>query len=71
MPSGNGKWAFDFGRVKNPYVRKGHGKDMMLWDNDIALAGAGTQFSHKLGGSGKFFIHTGLLPDRRKQLQRR
>jgi hypothetical protein len=59
LPSGNGKWAFDFGRVKNPYKWKGHGKDMMLWDGDIALAGAGTQFSHKLGDSGKFFVQTG------------
>ena len=59
LPSGNGKWSFDFGRVKNPYRWKGHGKDMMMWDGDIALAGAGTQFSHKLGDSGKFFLHTG------------
>ena len=59
LPSGNGKWAFDFGRVKNPYKWKGHGKDMMMWDGDIALAGAGTQFSHKLGDSGKFFVQTG------------
>jgi len=59
LPSGNGKWAFDFGRVKNPFIWKGHGKDMMMWDGDIALAGAGTQFSHKLGGSGKFFVQTG------------
>ena len=60
LPSGNGKWSFDFGRVKNPYVWKGHGKDLMLWDNDIALAGLGTQFSHQLGGSGQFFINTGF-----------
>lgn len=59
LPSGKGKWAFDFGRVKNPYRWKGHGKDLMLWDGDIALAGAGTQFSHKLGGSGQFFVQTG------------
>jgi hypothetical protein len=60
LPNGKGKWGFDFGRVKNPYVWKGHGKDLMLWDNDIALAGAGTQFSHQLGGSGQFFINTGF-----------
>jgi hypothetical protein len=59
LPSGNGKWSFDFGRVKNPYMWKGHGKDMMIWDGDISLAGLGTQFSHKLGGSGKFFLQTG------------
>ena len=59
LPSGNGKWSFDFGRVKNPYKWKGHGKDMMMWDGDISLAGAGTQFSHKLGDSGKFFVQTG------------
>jgi hypothetical protein len=59
LPSGKGKWAFDFGRVKNPYHWKGHGKDLMLWDNDIALAGVGTQFSHKLGTSGQFFVQTG------------
>ncbi len=59
LPSGNGKWSFDFGRVKNPYKWKGHGKDMMMWDGDISLAGSGTQFSHKLGGSGSFFLQTG------------
>ncbi len=59
LPSGNGKWSFDFGRVKNPYRWKGHGKDMMMWDGDIALAGAGTQFSHQLGDNGKFFVQTG------------
>jgi hypothetical protein len=59
LPSGNGKWAFDFGRVKNPYTWKGHGKDIMLWDNDIALAGTGTQFSHKLGDESFFFANTG------------
>ncbi len=59
LPSGNGKWSFDFGRVKNPYKWKGHGKDMMMWDGDISLAGTGTQFSHKLGGNGKFFLQTG------------
>ncbi len=60
LPSGKGKWSFDFGRVKNPYRWKGHGKDMMLWDGDIALAGAGTQFSHQLGGNSKFFVQTGF-----------
>ncbi len=30
-----------------------------MWDGDISLAGAGTQFSHKLGDSGKFFVQTG------------
>ncbi len=59
LPGGNGKWSFDFGRVKNPYKWKGHGKDMMMWDGDISLAGTGTQFSHKLGGSGSFFLQTG------------
>lgn len=59
LPSGKGQWSFDFGRVKNPYKWKGHGRDMMIWDGDIALAGAGTQFSHKLGDRGKFFVTTG------------
>jgi hypothetical protein len=59
LPSGKGKWAFDFGRVKNPYYWKGHGKDIMLWDNDIALAGTGTQFAHDLGDKSYFFANTG------------
>lgn len=59
LPSGNGHWKFDFGRVKNPYRWKSHAKDMMLWDGDIALAGAGTQFDHKLGDSASFFVKTG------------
>ena len=60
LPSGNGQWSFDFGRVKNPYRWKGHGQDMMIWDGDIALAGTGTQFSHKLGDSSHFFVQTGF-----------
>jgi len=59
LPSGKGQWKFDFGRVKNPYMWKGHGKDMMLWDGDISLAGAGTQFDHKLGDSASFFVNAG------------
>ena len=59
LPGGKGQWKFDFGRVKNPYMWKGHGKDMMLWDGDISLAGAGTQFDHKLGDTGSFFVNAG------------
>ncbi len=59
LPSGNGHWKFDFGRVKNPYRWKGHGKDMMMWDGDISLTGTGTQFDHKLGDSASFFVTTG------------
>jgi hypothetical protein len=59
LPNGKGYWKFDFGRVKNPYVWKGSGKDMMLWDNDIALGGFGTQFGHQLGSQASFWINTG------------
>jgi len=59
LPDDKGYWRFDFGRVKNPFVWKGHGRDMMLWDNDIALGGLGTQFGHELGSSAKFFINIG------------
>jgi hypothetical protein len=59
LPDDKGYWKFDFGRVKNPYVWKGHGKDMMLWDNDISLAGGGTQFGHQLGDPAKFYFNTG------------
>ena len=59
LPNGKGYWKFDFGRTKNSFVWKDRGRDMMLWDNDIALAGAGTQFGHQLGGSASFFFNTG------------
>ncbi|MCK9996641.1 MAG: putative porin [Candidatus Krumholzibacteria bacterium] len=59
LPDEKGHWKFDFGRVKNPYIWKGHGKDMMLWDGDISLTGAGTQFDRKLGDSGSIFVNAG------------
>ena len=59
LPDDKGYWTFDFGRVKNAFVWKGHGKDMMLWDNDISLAGAGTQFGHQLGSPSRFWFNTG------------
>jgi hypothetical protein len=59
LPDGKGYWRFDFGRVKNSYVWKGHGKDMMLWDNDIAMSGTGTQFGRPLGSSLDIFFNTG------------
>jgi hypothetical protein len=59
LPNDKGYWTFDFGRVKNSYVWKGHGKDMMLWDGDIALAGFGTQFGHQIGNPASFWINTG------------
>jgi hypothetical protein len=59
LPDDRGYWKFDFGRVKNPYVWKGHGQDKMLWDNDIALAGTGTQFGHRLGDRARVFFNTG------------
>jgi len=59
LPNGKGYWKFDFGRVKNSFVWKGNGRDMMLWDNDISLAGTGTQFGHQLGQNSSFFFNTG------------
>jgi len=59
LPNDKGYWKLDFGRTKNSFVWKDRGRDMMLWDNDIALAGAGTQFGHQLGGSASFFFNTG------------
>jgi hypothetical protein len=59
LPNEKGHWKFDFGRVKNPYRWKGHGKDMMLWDGDISLAGTGTQFDRKLGDSASIFVNAG------------
>jgi hypothetical protein len=59
LPDDKGYWKFNFGRVRNPYVWKGHGKDMMLWDNDISLAGGGTQFGHRLGDPAKFYFNAG------------
>jgi hypothetical protein len=59
LPNGKGYWSFDFGRVKNPFVWKNNGRDLMLWDNDIALAGGGTQFGYELGGVARFFFNTG------------
>ena len=59
LPDGKGHWAFQFGRVKNPYVWKKRGQDKMLWDNDIALAGVSTVFDHQLGEPTRLFFNTG------------
>lgn len=49
LPGGNGEWAFQFGKVPNPFLWK-NGRDIMLWDNDIDPAGLSTTF--KTGGNG-------------------
>ncbi len=49
LPGGNGEWAFQFGKVPNPFLWK-KGRDIMLWDNDIDPAGLSTTF--RTGGNG-------------------
>jgi len=58
LPNSKGYWAFHFGRVVNPFLWKG-GMDKMVWDNDIALAGASTVFDYRLGGSAKLSVNAG------------
>ncbi len=59
LPGDKGYWGFDFGRVTNPFVWKGNGRDMMLWDNDIALGGLSTVFNYKVGDSGRLLVNAG------------
>ena len=59
LPGDKGYWGFDFGRVTNPFVWKGNGRDMMLWDNDIALGGLSSVFNYKVGDSGKLLFNAG------------
>ena len=61
LPNDKGHWKFDFGRVKNPFIWKGGGKDKMLWDSDISFAGVSTVFDHKLGDSATLFANTGYF----------
>jgi hypothetical protein len=61
LPNEKGHWKFDFGRVKNPFIWKGGGKDKMLWDSDISFAGVSTVFDHKLGDSSTIFANTGYF----------
>jgi hypothetical protein len=56
LPNGNGAWAFQFGRVPNPFLWK-NGKDIMLWDNDINPGGLSTTFDLDVGGSGSTFAN--------------
>jgi hypothetical protein len=49
LPGGKGEWAFQFGKVANPFLWK-NGRDIMLWDNDIDPAGLSTTF--KTGENG-------------------
>ena len=58
LPGGKGHWAIHFGRVSNPLIWK-NGPDKMLWDGDIALAGASTRFDIKLNDSATFFLNGG------------
>jgi hypothetical protein len=58
LPDDRGYWRLDFGRVKNSFVWR-NGRDMMLWDHDISLAGTGTQFGHQIGDAVSFFFNTG------------
>jgi hypothetical protein len=59
LPNDKGYWGFDFGRVTNPFVWKNNGRDMMLWDNDIALGGISTVFNHKIGEPVLVFVNAG------------
>jgi len=59
LPGDKGYWGFDFGRVTNPFVWKGNGRDMMLWDNDIALGGLSTVFNYKVGDTSRLLFNAG------------
>jgi hypothetical protein len=59
LPGDKGTWSFEFGRVPNPLVWKGHGQDKMLWDNDIALSGASTVFGYDLTDGARVFVNAG------------
>lgn len=53
-----GSWSFDFGRTPNPFIW-GNSPDKMVWDSDIALAGAGTMFDVVASDAVKIFANTG------------
>jgi hypothetical protein len=60
LPGDNGNWAFQFGRVPNPFLWK-NGEDKMLWDGDINLSGASTTFDIAAGGAGSVFVNAGYF----------
>ncbi|MEN8005808.1 MAG: putative porin [Candidatus Krumholzibacteriota bacterium] len=59
LANDKGKWNLDFGRVKNPFMWKGGGKDKMMWDSDIAFSGVSSVYGRKMGDNLKFFANTG------------
>lgn len=61
LPSENGSFGVEVGKVPNPYVWK-VGKDFMLWDHDISLEGVNTLFTYvpmdevELFGSAGYYV---------------
>jgi hypothetical protein len=53
-----GAWEFQFGRTPNPFIWK-YSVDKLLWDSDIALAGAGTLFDLMVTETLKLFANAG------------
>jgi hypothetical protein len=58
LPGGKGEWAFQLGKVTNPFLWK-NGRDLMLWDNDIDPAGLSTTF--KTGQNLSLFANAGYF----------
>lgn len=58
LPNHDGHWAFQFGRVANPFLWK-NGKDIMLWDGDINPGGVSTTFDIAAGEKAIVFANLG------------
>ncbi len=60
LPSHEGHWAIQFGRVPMPFVWK-NGKDFMIWDNDINPAGVSTTLDVVFTEEISFFANLGYF----------
>ena len=60
LPSHEGHWAIQFGRVPIPFVWK-NGKDFMIWDNDFNPSGVSTTLDVALSEEVTFFTNLGYF----------
>jgi hypothetical protein len=56
LPGREGSWAFQFGRIPNPFLWK-ESPDKLLWDSDINLSGMSTTFDTDVGGSANIWAN--------------
>jgi Putative porin len=58
----DGSLLVDLGRMPNPFLWK-NGRDILLWDNDINLEGAGFRFTARPAEAVDVFANTGFFID--------